>query len=116
MADGKEFKISKDMEATVSDAMRRTVLKQQGAGVKFASRASYYRYSKKLVMKALAPYWQGSRASLKAKVRSYMAPRRRNVGFLSGLLRSALVPGALALLMVTLSTPGVHAADAPVFE
>lgn len=62
------------------------------------------------------PHWEGSRVSLKATVRAYLAPCRKNISFLSGLLRKEVLPGALVVLMMAKEHPEFsHAAYEPIY-
>jgi hypothetical protein len=77
---------------------------------RFASRSSYYKHCKAALTKVLSPYWQGSRAALKKRLRATLHPRRRDVGLLSGLLRATVVPAALAVFMLAVPAEPAHGA------
>lgn len=76
---------------------------------RFAHRASFYKYVKAQMTRALASYWHGSRAALKRQLRRSLHARRRDVRFLSGLLRAAATPALLAAMMFPAAAPSAHA-------
>lgn len=71
--------------------------------LRFASRASYYKFCKAALIRALAPYWRGGRSGLKQFLRTCLHRYRQDVGILRGMLRAAVAPGTLALVMLILS-------------
>lgn len=90
--------------AGIGSLLREVSAKWSGAPRQhFASKASYYRHCKEVLTRALAPYWQGSRSALKQRVRAWLRSRRQDVSLLGGVLRAAVVPGALVLMMLAIS-------------
>lgn len=76
---------------------------------RFAHRASFYKYVKAQLARALAPHWRGTRAGLKHQLRRMLHARRRDVRLLSGLLRAAAAPALLAAMLFAATAPPAHA-------
>jgi len=76
---------------------------------RYASRSAYYRHCKATLRRALAPYWSGSHTALKLRLRALLHARRRDIRLLSGLLRAAATPAALAIFMLAANATPAHA-------
>jgi hypothetical protein len=64
----------------------------------------------------LKPAWQGTRKRLRRAVRTFILPRRRNLGFLRRLLQTLHVPAIAAALLLAIQTPNVHGAESLSFS
>jgi uncharacterized protein (DUF2141 family) len=101
---------SRSLFARIGEMLGRAAL-PQALRPQYASRASYYKHCKAQLTHALAPYWQGSHAGLKARVREILHPRRRDMSLLGGLLRATVSPAALAIFMLAATAESSHAAQ-----
>jgi hypothetical protein len=99
---------SRSLIARIGEMLGRAAL-PQALRPQYASRASYYKHCKAQLTHALAPYWQGSHAGLKARVREILHPRRRDMSLLGGLLRATVSPAALAIFMLAATAESAHA-------
>lgn len=73
---------------------------------RFTTRGAFYRHCRRRMYAALLPYWSGGRGALKAFVRQFLHPHRRNVSLLAGVAYCARAPLLLAAaVLATLAGP-----------